>query len=727
MKCVPRWRALMLMSFLCCGAQGEEAASTAVDWSDARVFDLAYETEPGVNTPAAAATRAEFKVQDGVLWLRFWAQERDMASLRAHPRERDNIDGEDAVGIVLAPAGRSGGEAFAFYASAGGAQMDEHWSEARQEWNADWNGKWWSSVEREANGWRANFRIPLSQLPLTAETRPQWAVEMVRWWPREVRHRLSSISRQPGDSCFVCGMQSVPVELGDGWDSKQVEGRLSLLGQRSDDGAGMGARSRWHGGVDLNWRPRPGFNAALTWRPDFSQVESDSLRLSGGAVDAFDYDEKRVFFVDASQPFSQLLRPFYSRVIGEPELALSGQLNLQRQSFAWFYASDKHTQMLQPGPFGSSNFVYRKADGAEQPSHNLALRYRQAFDNDAWLGLTMTGREAGAYRNGLLGVDGKMGLNGPFWLDGAMQASRSEEPWLDGQSHRGLAWYARLGYSTDSWDNKLWWQRITPDFRADLGYMPRVDMQQQGMALKRVFRREPEAAVNEYDAGLDWSRRRTLGDEPIERNAQLWLSLSGMGQSSATVWLMDKQRRFQGEDYSLSGVEWAAATAPSEHWSLSGGAVFSGDIDRENARQGRQQRWKFDLGISPWQPVRLEWQRNWRVLRVAGDEVSCEATNDARGYYFWGPRLYLRAIVRWRRLERSLSRYESPGGFNASERSRDWQVMLTWLPTPRSSLYVGVGRGLDGVQAGVGGAESTVRSNVLFAKFNLGFDRLGVF
>lgn len=39
----------------------------------------------------------------------------------------------------------------------------------------------------------------------------------------------------------------------------------------------------------------------------------------------------------------------------------------------------------------------------------------------------------------------------------------------------------------------------------------------------------------------------------------------------------------------------------------------------------------------------------------------------------------------------------------------------------------GRGAGLNGVRAGVGGAESTVRSNVLFAKFNLGFDRLCVF
>ncbi|MEO9385931.1 DUF5916 domain-containing protein [Chromobacterium phragmitis] len=717
----------MFMSLLSCAVQGKEAPEPAVDWSDAHSFDLAYETEPGVNLPAAVATRGEFKVQDGVLWLRFQAEERDMALLRAHPRERDNIDGEDAVGIVLAPAGRTGGEAFAFYVSAGGVQMDEHWSEARREWNADWNGKWWSGVEREANGWRASFRIPLSQLPLTAETEPQWAVELVRWWPREVRHRLSSISRQPGESCFVCAMQSVPVRLGDDWDMGQIEGRLSLQGQRGDDGSGMGTSTRWHGGLDLNWRPRPGFNAALTWRPDFSQIESDSLRLSGGAIDAFDYDEKRAFFVDAGQPFTQLLRPFYSRAIGEPELALSGQLNLQRQSLAWFYADDKHTQMLQPGPFGSNNFAYRKMDGAEQASRNLAVRYRQVVNNDTWLGLTLTGREAGDYSNRLLGMDGKAGLGRSLWVDGSVLASRSEEPWRDAQSHAGRAWHARLGYSTDDWDNKLWWQRITPDFRADLGYMPRVDMQQQGMAFKRIFRQQPGAAINEYDAGLDWSRRRTLEDEPIERNAQLWLSMSGIGQSNATVWLMDKRRRFQGQDYSLSGVEWVAAAAPSEHWSLSGGAVFSGDIDRENARQGRQQRWKFDLSVAPWQSVRLEWQRNWRELHVAGSRVSRETANDARGYYFWGPRLYLRAIVRWWQLERSLPRYETPGGFNASERSRDWQVMLTWLPTPRSSLYLGVGQGLDGVQAGMGGTESAVRSHVLFAKFNLGFDRLGVF
>ncbi|OVE50519.1 hypothetical protein CBW21_00565 [Chromobacterium violaceum] len=60
---------------------------------------------------------------------------------------------------------------------------------------------------------------------------------------------------------------------------------------------------------------------------------------------------------------------------------------------------------------------------------------------------------------------------------------------------------------------------------------------------------------------------------------------------------------------------------------------------------------------------------------------------------------------------------------------RRWRaLMLMSLLSCAPLLAVrGRGAGLNGVRAGVGGAESTVRSNVLFAKFNLGFDRLCVF
>lgn len=50
-------------------------------------------------------------------------------------------------------------------------------------------------------------------------------------------------------------------------------------------------------------------------------------------------------------------------------------------------------------------------------------------------------------------------------------------------------------------------------------------------------------------------------------------------------------------------------------------------------------------------------------------------------------------------------------------------MLMSLLSCAPLLVVRGRGAGLNGV----GGAESTVRSNVLFAKFNLGFDRLGVF
>lgn len=67
-------------------------------WADAAVFELAYETRPGDNTPPAARTVARVLYTEDALWLSFRAEDPDPTAIRAFLRDRDALYEDDFVG-----------------------------------------------------------------------------------------------------------------------------------------------------------------------------------------------------------------------------------------------------------------------------------------------------------------------------------------------------------------------------------------------------------------------------------------------------------------------------------------------------------------------------------------------------------------------------------------------------------------------------------------------------
>ncbi|MBY0446640.1 MAG: hypothetical protein K2Q15_15705, partial [Burkholderiales bacterium] len=236
-----------------------------------------FETAPGENLAVKNKTTVQYKINNNTLWLRFNAKDTNAEQIRAQTRERDNISGNDAVGVLIAPAGTGGNEAFAFWVSAAGVQMDSHWSEARQEEDQAWNARWTSEVTRDANGYQVEISIPLSQLPLPANSKQQWGVDFRRSLPREANYQYASQKIDKSKSCMVCLFEPINVELDQGLSLSEFEGAISWLetGLRREESSQPTNHQRESNiGLDLTWRPIRGGSLALVLNPDFSQVES---------------------------------------------------------------------------------------------------------------------------------------------------------------------------------------------------------------------------------------------------------------------------------------------------------------------------------------------------------------------------------------------------------------------------------------------------------------------
>ena len=194
-------------------------------------------------------------------------------------------------------------------------------------------------------------------------------------YPRSDRHHIGLFPRERGNNSYLS--QTVKLEgMAGATPGKNLELIPTLTASRTDErdelpsgemaagdpDAELGATVRW--GVT----PNVSLNAAVN--PDFSQVEADVLRLSINEQFALFFPETRPFFLEGADYFNTPLDLVYTRVIADPEAAGKVTGKQGRSTFGLYTAWDALTNMLYPGPQGSSAGSY------DIEALNTVARYR---------------------------------------------------------------------------------------------------------------------------------------------------------------------------------------------------------------------------------------------------------------------------------------------------------------------------------------------------------------
>ena len=277
---VPGGRIPLLRGDIGIDGNPDEAA-----WGDALVQEIAFDIQPGDNTPAPVKTTVRMGYTADALYLAFHAMDPDPSRIRAHLRDRDAAFNDDWVGVFL-DTFNDHRRGYELIVNPLGVQADlirDETNSNNQE-DASWDGLWTSAGRLTADGYEVEVRIPFSTLRFPAAGGEQrWGISLFRNWPRDKRHQLTS-HRVPRESnCFQCEWGKY-----DGLAGAQ-QGRNLEIVPTLTVGATQGrdhAGERWHDGdtsiepgVDVSWAPSPAMTLNATLNPDFSQVETDQLQL----------------------------------------------------------------------------------------------------------------------------------------------------------------------------------------------------------------------------------------------------------------------------------------------------------------------------------------------------------------------------------------------------------------------------------------------------------------
>ena len=315
-----------------------DADFTEAVWEHAPAIHDFRQREPHDGAPPSFATDVKVAYDATNLYVAVWAHDPQPDRIVALRTRRDSNSPSDWIRVVV-DSFHDRRSAFEFAVNPAGVKQDRYWYNDGND-DIGWDAVWDVAVNRDADGWRAEFRIPFSQLRFNSSDNATFGFAVLR----EIG-RLNETDTWPLISKSANGFVSNFGELSNlnlTGGARRLElvpyGVAQLKTQPTEAGNPL-VTARDPGasaGMDLKYAVRPGMTLTATLNPDFGQVEADPAVVNLSGFETF-FSERRPFFLEGSGMFTfdvdcndgQCSGMFYPRRIGrvphgEPDVPDNG-------------------------------------------------------------------------------------------------------------------------------------------------------------------------------------------------------------------------------------------------------------------------------------------------------------------------------------------------------------------------------------------------------------------
>ena len=348
------------------------------DWKIASVASNFYLNYPTDTLPSPYQTEARVTFDDQFFYVSFVCWDDDKPLVVQSLRRDFEWSMNDNVGLYFDPY-NDFTNGFFFGISPYGAQREGAMSgggiDPMNNFNINWDNKWYSEVTRYPDKWIAEIAIPFKSFRYNSGV--TWNISFLR---QDIKHnQVSSWIRTP--------IQNMPASLPFSgkliWDSPlpQPGTNISIIpyaitSSFTDKENGQPREVTANAGFDAKVGLTPSMNLDLTVNPDFSTVDVDRQIVNLTRYE-FQYPERRQFFLENSDLFSApgfttYTQPFFTRRIG---LIQGSTGNLQRVPIV--YGARISGKIGSDWRLGAMNLQTAKVDSLGLPAQNYSVAVLQ--------------------------------------------------------------------------------------------------------------------------------------------------------------------------------------------------------------------------------------------------------------------------------------------------------------------------------------------------------------
>ncbi len=664
------------------------------EWRDATRIDIDTETRPGENVPAHVKTVAYIVENGESLFVAFDAEDPNPKAIRAYLRDRDSAFNDDFVGIVVDTYG-DGRRAFEFFANPLGVQMDLTNDDISGNEDDSWDAIWDSAGKIHDKGYVVEMEIPLSQLRFTkVEGKQSWGVDLLRFYPREHRYRFSNNRLDRNINCYLCQMQKIEG-LENATPSRDLEivPTLTALQASTTDDPGItpleSGSTDVEGGLNIRWGITPDLTANLALNPDFSQVEADAAQLDVNNQFALFFPEKRPFFLEGADYFRTPVRAVFTRTIADPSIGAKLTGKRDAHTFGIFAAEDDVTNLIFPGSTSSDS------ESLDQSNTAFVGRYAYGFGEASAVGALLTTRSGTDYHNHVGGLDLRWRLGNNHNV--RAQYLRSDTEYPDDiasdfdqplGSFDGHAAFVGYDYSTRNLFTYVRHQERSNGFRADSGFVPQVDYEQQVVGARYTWYGEDRHWWTQMRLGGDWDIAHDDAGRLLEREVEAEFSIQGPMQSYMEIEGLVRDRRANDVLFEEKQISAYGEFQPRGGLILGLWMARGDQIDFDNTRLGKQTVFEPFLRWNVTRNLLLRYNAVLLQLETQeGAQIFDAAVHDVRLTWQFSVRSFLRLTTQFQDVERNQAEYTDSVDAHSKDVGR--QLLYSYKINPQTVFFLG--------------------------------------
>ena len=634
------------------------------EWAGAARVMVDIEFEPADNVPADVRAEALIMEDGETLFVAFVAEDPDTESIRAYFKDRDAIRDDDWMSVVL-DTFNDERRAYSFTVNPLGVQADAIYDDLNGRRDDSWNAIWDSAGQIIERGYSVELAIPFKQLRFSdTDSEQTWGIDFTRQYPRDQVTLIASNPRDRDISCYLC-----QIAKADGFDDLERGRNLEIIptvtASASKDrptGAGewLGANES-ESGLDLRWGITPDMYLNATFNPDFSQIEADSPQLDVNNTFALFFPERRTFFLDGSDYFETRQNLVHTRTIAEPEYGAKLTGKSGAHTFGLLTANDRSTSFVIPGSLRS-----RTASLGATPSDVAIGRYRADILRNSTVGALVTDRRGDGYSNTVLSVDTVLRPTVQDSIAVQYMSSRSNYP---GQIQRNYGQRAEIAddnlfveyrHADRRWDWRVSYFDVGEDFRADLGFVNRVDYKYVVTTVGHTWRWDGDGFFSRIRFAADWDRTEDQSGLKLEEETEFFLNMNGPMQSFLNGLFGGSKTYWNGRYFDEQFNQVQIGFSPSTDVTLGMRVRIEDVVDFANTRLGRSNRFGPQVRYQWGRHLQLDLEHTIQQFEVDGGRLFTARLTDVRSIWQFDARSALRFTLQHSDTERSQSLYTFP-------------------------------------------------------------------
>ncbi|MFC2088800.1 carbohydrate binding family 9 domain-containing protein [Calditrichota bacterium] len=662
-------------------------------WQNAVKIEVNIEVRPGENIPAPVNTEVLLCHDECNIYVAFIAYDHEPDKIQAHFCDRDKIFDDDWV-LILFDTFNDQRRTYDFACNPFGIQGDmiETPTSGGDEWDAIWE----SNGRITDEGYIVEMAIPFSSLNFPGIATDQiWGFDLVRSFPRDVRHHIGAFPRDRNNNCYMCQSDKLVGFAGVSPGSNiEIDPTFNILysQERKDETSGsfITKHHKYNPGLTGSWGITPNIILSGTINPDFSNIEADVLQLDINNQFAIYYPEKRPFFLESGDFFNTPLNAVHTRTMADPNwgIKLSGREDIHTIGF--FTVQDDMTNYLFPGTEGNDS------ESLKEKNQSSALRYKVDIGKSSNLGLLVTDRQNKKYFNRIASADGEIKFTEQDLF--RFQTLRSNTQYSDSlaadydqpsSDFWGNAYQVLYSHHTRDYEVYGYHEEIDNEFRSDMGYITQAGYRFTMLGGTYKWQQDPGHWYNILSASGSFDFKRDQDNNLIHRVVSAGINYEGPMQSHGHVYGEYGKDRYNETEFNTfwlqgcTGLYVLPDFFAHIHWR------YGDQIDYANTRLGTRftlnPYCQFNLGLH----MKLELDHTYENLNVDVGRLYTANISRIKFIYQFNKRTFVRAILQYKDYDRNVQLYNEPDDYEPETQKLFSQFLFSYKINPHTVFFVG--------------------------------------